>query len=172
MMAQNRILVSTCVLVALAAGGCGSHFAGEWVQESVAVRDGTLTPLTAERRMALRFDPPTSVRVGMYVEAAGVVQAQTVTLSEYSTLQNRTVAQFGAYTARVKDGQLVTYIGGDETARFRRVKGRSIFPSRIQLPHIASADPPARGGGDAPVPRPESVANGPRTVTAVVAVAE
>lgn len=47
----------------------------------------------------------------MYSDAAGVVEAGMVSLNEYETLQNRTVAQFGAFTARVEDDQLITYIG-------------------------------------------------------------
>ena len=140
MLPKNRILLTAFVLLPLA-GGCGSRFAGEWVQESEVDGEGTLAPITGSRRMALRFDPPTTVRLGMYSDAARVVEAGTVSLNEYETLQNRSVAQFGAYTARVQDGQLVTYIGGQESGRFRRVEGRSVFPSRIQLPHLSHANP-------------------------------
>lgn len=90
-----RILFAALVLLPLA-GGCGSRFAGEWVQESAADGDGTLAPITGSRRMALRFDPPTTVRLGMYSDAARVVEAGTVSLNEYETLQDRTFAQSGA----------------------------------------------------------------------------
>ena len=142
MATHYRMLFAALVLLPLA-GGCGSRFSGEWVQESEVDGDGTLSPITGSRRMALRFDPPTTVRLGMYSDAARVVEAGTVSLNEYETLQNRSVAQFGAYTARVQDGQLVTYIGGQESGRFRRVEGRSVFPSRIQLPHLSNANAPA-----------------------------
>ena len=161
MATRNLIVLAALVLLPLA-GGCGSRFAGEWVQESAVLDDGTLAPVSGERRVALRFDPPTSVRLGMYLDAARVVEAGTVASSEYQTLQNRTVAQFGAYTARVQEGELVTYIGGQEAGRFRRLKGRSVFPSRVQLPHLAQAGP----AGDAaaspalpPAPFHEAVAS-------------
>jgi hypothetical protein len=149
---HDRLLLAALVLLPLA-GGCGSRFAGEWVQDSVVERDGTLAPISGNRRIAVRFDPPTTVRLGMYSDAARAVEAGTVSLSEYETLQNRTVAQFGAYTARVQDGQLVTYIGGVESGRFRRVEGRSVFPSRIQLPHLSHASPPPTTD-DERAPRP------------------
>ncbi len=166
MSTNQRMLMAAFVLLPLA-GGCGSRFAGEWVQESAALGSGPAGTAAGERRLALRFDPPTTVRVGMYLDAAGVVEADTVALSEYLTLQNRTVAQFGAYTARVEDGQLVTYIGGKEAARFRRVEGRSIFPSRIQLPHLTRASPPS----DALAPSLAEAAAGVRGVTPPVLVA-
>ena len=167
MATPNRIFLAAFVLLPLA-GGCGSQFAGEWVQESVVQRDGSLTAPTGERRVALRFDPPTTVRVGMYLNAAEVVEAGTVSLSEYQTLQNRSVAQFGAYTARVEDGQLVTYIGGDEASRYRRVRGRSVFPSRVQLPHLSQATPPTIVAE----PLPGAVAGVPRSTTPLLVVAE
>ena len=165
---HKRILLAALVLLPLA-GGCGSRFAGEWVQESVVDRDGTLTPVTGNRRVALRFDPPTTVRLGTYSDAARVVEPGTVSLNEYETLQNRTVAQFGAYTARVEDGQLVTYIGGEEAGRFRRVTGRSVFPSRVQLPHLAHASPP---GEAAAAPEAEAVAGAPRLAKPVLLAVE
>ena len=137
-MSTRNMLLAALVLLPLA-GGCGSRFAGEWVQESALRPDGTLEPVSGERRIALRFDPPTSVRLGMYSDAARVVEAGTVALGSYQTLQNRTVAQFGVYTARVEDGQLITFIGGEEAGRFRRLEGQSVFPARVQLPHLASA---------------------------------
>jgi hypothetical protein len=142
MLTSNRIVLLACVLLPLA-GGCNSQFAGDWIQESETRADGTLVPITAGQRMAIQFTPPTSVRIGMYIDEAGVVEEQSVASSDYSTLQNRSVAQFGAYTARVIDGQLVTYIGAEESGRFRRVEGQSVFPSRIKLPNLVRADQPA-----------------------------
>src|SRR5262245_56478487 len=49
----NRILLAACVLVPFA-GGCGSKFAGEWVQESAMSRTGTLTPVAGNRRLAMQ----------------------------------------------------------------------------------------------------------------------
>lgn len=170
MSTQNRILLAVLVLLPLA-GGCGSRFAGEWVQESTVLDDGTLGPVSGERRIALRFDPPTSVSLGMYLDSAGVVEAGTVALSDYQTLQNRTVAQFGAYTARVQDGELVTYIGGQPAGRFRRLRGRSVFPSRVQLPHLAHVDP-AGGAATPPAPPNAAIAGTARPTVPMLVAAE
>lgn len=142
MLRKNQLLLTAFVLLPLA-GGCGSRFAGEWVQETALQPNGTITPLTDQRRLALQFIPPSTVRVGMYADAAGVVEAGTVSSSDYQTIQNRSVAQFGAYTARVVEGQLVAYIGGEEAGRFRRLTGQSVFPPMVKLPQIVRADAPA-----------------------------
>ena len=108
---RNSILLSALALLPLAVG-CNSRFAGEWVQESEVQRDGTLLPVSGERRVALQFTPPSTVRIGTYVDASRVVEAGTVAASDYQTIQNRTVAQFGVYTARVEDGQLRVSVPG------------------------------------------------------------
>ena len=142
MFANNRILLAAFVLLPLA-GGCGSQFAGEWVQESERLRDGTLAPVTGERRLAFQFTPPSTIRVGTYVDASRVVDDGTVTTTDYQTIQNRSVALFGAYTARVEDGKLIAYIGGEEKGRFRRLSGPSVFPPVVKLPPLAHARPPS-----------------------------
>ena len=144
MRAKNRILFAALVLLPLA-GGCGSRFAGEWLQESAVGRDGALLPADAERRIAFQFIPPSTVRVGMFADASGVVDDATVTSSAYQTIQNRTVAEFGAYTARVEDGQLIAYVGGEEKGRFRKLSGPSVFPPMVKLPAIVLASPPPDG---------------------------
>ena len=163
---QNRILLAAFVLLPLA-GGCGSQFAGEWVQESALDRSGAVVPVTAERRLAMQFTPPSTVRVGMYVDASGVVEAGTVTSSAYQTIQNRSVAQFGAYTARVEDGQLIAFIGGEEKGRFRKLTGKSIFPPVVKLPQIVRAAPSLDFAQAT-----EAVARVPRANAPTVAVAE
>ena len=52
MTTSKRILLAALVLLPLA-GGCGSRFAGEWVQESEVDGEGMLAPITGSRRMAL-----------------------------------------------------------------------------------------------------------------------
>lgn len=143
LLTANRIIVTACALVALAGGGCGSRFAGEWVQESIARHDGTLDPVRGERRMALQFIPPSTVRMGMYVDSSGVVEDETVASSDYQTIQDRSVAEFGAFTARVENGELIAYLGGEETWRFRRLHGKSVFPPLVKLPQFVRANQPA-----------------------------
>ena len=147
---NNRMLLAALTLLPLA-GGCGSRFAGEWVQESAVLRDGTVTSVSGERRLALQFTPPSTVRVGTYVDASRVVEPGTVSASDYQTIQNRSVAQFGAYTARVEDGQLITYIGGKENGRFRRLSGQSVFPPLVKLPQLVHARPPSAAPVSGPV---------------------
>jgi hypothetical protein len=142
MSAKNRILLAAFAVLLPLAGGCGSRFAGEWVQELAMHRDGTLAPVSGERRLAFQFTPPSSVRVGMYADASGVVEEGTVSSTDYQTIQNRTVAEFGAYTARVEDGQLIAYIGGAEKGRFRKLSGPSVFPPLVKLPQLIRASPP------------------------------
>ena len=139
---HKRILLSALVLLPLA-GGCSSQFAGEWVQESVRLRDGTLAAVEGERRTAFQFTPPSTVRLGTYSDVSGVVEEGTVSMSDYQTIQNRTVAEFGVYTARVEDGQLIAYIGGREQGRFRRLQGPSVFPPIVKLPSLVHGRPPS-----------------------------
>jgi hypothetical protein len=140
MLITNKWIVLLAALVLLPlAGGCGSRFAGEWVQEQAVARDGSVSPVGDDRRLALQFIPPSSVRVGFYSDASKVVEDDTVAMSDYQTIQNRSVALFGAYTARVEDGTLITYIGTEERGRFRRLKGQSVFPPLVRLPQLVRA---------------------------------
>ena len=169
MLMKQRVLLAAFVLVPLA-GGCGSRFAGEWVQESVVLEDGALAPVSGERRLALQFIPPSSVRIGSYSDASRVVEDDSVASSDYQTLQNRSVAQFGMYTARVEDGQLVTYINGREIGHFRRLDGPSVFPPLVKLPKLVQA-PTAIDGPMMPA-FPGAVASVRPPSAPVVAVAE
>jgi hypothetical protein len=116
----------------LAAGGC-SRFTGEWLEEGKIV-DGQYTPTDGPRRMALRFEHLATVRRGAYVDAAGVVEAKVVSDATYFTMKNDTVAQFGATIAKIENGKLITYIGNEESRRFVRVHGPSIFPPQVYVP--------------------------------------
>ena len=131
----------TGLLLALFAGGCNSRFAGEWVQQSEIDRTGTIKPVAGERCLAIQFIPPSTVRLGSFSNAARTVEANSVTSSDYQTIQDRTVAQFGNYTARVQDGQLVTYIGERAVGQFRRLHGKSVFPPMVALPRIVQSVP-------------------------------
>jgi hypothetical protein len=144
MLANNRILLAALVLLPLV-GGCGSKFAGEWVQESRVLDDGSFAPVSSDRRLALQFIPPSSVRIGSYSDASRVVEDDSVSSSDYQTLQNRSVAQFGAYTARVEAGELITYVNGHESGRFRRLQGPSVFPPLVKLPKFVHGGPSVGG---------------------------
>ena len=149
----NRMLLAACVLVPFA-GGCGSKFAGEWVQESAMSRSGTLAPVTGARRLAIQFTPPSSVRVGMYIDAANAIEPDTVATTDYQTIQNRSVAQFGSYTAHVEDGELVAWVGSEQLGRFRRLTGDSVFPPLQKLPQFVQAGTPSTELPLTPAPAP------------------
>jgi hypothetical protein len=140
MMTRNGFVWATFMLLPLA-GGCNSRFAGEWLQESVVDRTGTVKPVTGERRLALQFIPPSTVRLGSYSDAARTVEVDSVSSSDYQTIQNRTIAQFGTYTARVEDGQLVTFVGENAVGRFQRLSGKSVFPPLVTLPRFVRSGP-------------------------------
>jgi hypothetical protein len=139
------------------------------VQESVLI-EGEPMPIDGQRRLALQFIPPSSVRIGSYSDASRVVEAESVSSSDYQTLQNRSVAQFGAYTARVEDGQLVTFLNGEESGRFRRQQGKSVFPPLVKLPKLVHASP---SGNESLMPTPigGDLASAPRSAGPSLAAA-
>jgi hypothetical protein len=127
-----------CCLI-LIAGGC-SKFAGEWIEEGTIARDGTFQPARSDRRMALKFYPPSTVRYGSYFVPSGVVDHQTVQQDTYFTMQNRTVAQTGGMTLRPQGkNRLISYIADAEPKRFVKVRGNSIFPPPAILPSLADS---------------------------------
>lgn len=133
---RNLILI----LCLLPAAGCGSRFAGEWVEEGSFDEQGVFQQATGQRRLALRFDPPATVRYGAFVNRAGVVDQQSVQTDTYFTMQNREVAQFGSIIARVDRGRLIATIGGDVVTRFERVRGKRVFPPAMVLPSLAKGE--------------------------------
>ena len=136
-----RVFYPVMVMTAaLALSGCAS-FPGEWLEEGAVAADGTITPVEGERRAALKFIWPSTVRYGAYDNLAGVVDHQAVQTDLYFTMDWGRVAQFGATKARVKGDRLDAYIGGEITRRFRRVKGSSIFPPAVIAPSLAKAEP-------------------------------
>jgi hypothetical protein len=139
MMRRRTLMALSCLL--LLAGGCGSKFAGEWVEEGSFDDDGIFQEATGQRRLALRFDPPSTVRYGAFVQNGGVVDHQSVQTDTYITMQNRNVAQFGSMIARVDRGRLIATIGGDVVTRFERVRGKRVFPPAVYLPSLAQGQP-------------------------------
>jgi hypothetical protein len=137
---MRNLIVVSCLL--LFAGGCGSRFAGEWVEEGSYDEKGVFKESTGQRRIALRFEPPATVRYGALVSRAGVVDQQSVQTDTYLTMQGRTVAEFGSVIARVDRGRLLATIGGDYVMRFERVRGKRVFPPAVYLPSLAKAEEP------------------------------
>ena len=135
---RRNLLVMSCLL--LLAGGCGSKFAGEWVEEGSFDEDGVFQEASGQRRLALRFDPPSTVRYGAFVQNGGVVDHQSVQTDTYLTMQNRNVAQFGSMIARVDRGRLIATIGGDVVTRFERVRGKRVFPPAVYLPSLVKGE--------------------------------
>lgn len=133
-MRTGSLILVSCLL--LAAGGC-SRFAGEWVEEGSYDPDGVFREAEGQRRLALRFDPPATVRYGAFVQRAGVVDHQSVQTDTYFTMQGRRVAQFGSMIARVDRGRLIATVGGDVVTRFERVRGKRVFPPAMVLPSLA-----------------------------------
>jgi hypothetical protein len=155
---MRKLMILSCLL--LLAGGCGSKFAGEWVEEGTYGKDGVFQESAGQRRLALRFDPPATVRYGAFIHRAGVVDEQSVEEDTYFTLQNRQMAQFGSVIARVDRDHLVATISGDIVMRFQRVTGKSVFPPQVYLPSLAKAK------AQEPVPAVQPV-----TATEVIAAA-
>src|SRR5688572_4634673 len=135
---MRMTLLASCLLLFLASG-C-SRFAGQWVEEGTIASDGTFIPAQGERRMALRFDPPATVRYGSYFVQSGIVEHHTVQYDTYFTMKNRSVAQTGGMTLRPQGkNRLISYIGDGEPKRFVRVRGNSVFPPAAILPSLAKA---------------------------------
>ncbi len=138
---MRNLMLMSCLLL-FTATGC-SRFAGEWIEEGSYGPDGVFKEATGQRRLALRFDPPATVRYGALVTRVGVVDQQSVQTDAYLTMQNRRVAQFGSIIARVDRGRLMATIGGDVVTRFERVRGKRVFPPAVSLPSLAKAPEPA-----------------------------
>lgn len=137
-----RANVVMSVLLMMIAGGCAPSFTGQWLEER-AERAPTTGISRDYVRMALDFDPISSVRIGIYNETAGVVDDESVQQDQYVIYDGGKVAQFGAAYAKLETGdKMVANVAG--TARtFNRVKGHGIFPPLVRLPSLIKADPPA-----------------------------
>jgi hypothetical protein len=120
------------LLVVLLASGC-SHFRGEWVQDARIEPDGKVVELQGSRK-ALSFDGGATVMSGQLLSGSGVVAADSVRVTNYWTVQDDRVAQFGEMNARMEDGYLITDTGGDASYRFVRHRGPSVFPPRVKAP--------------------------------------
>ncbi|HEY7089782.1 MAG TPA: hypothetical protein VH518_16920, partial [Tepidisphaeraceae bacterium] len=102
----------TCLLLgaSMLNWGCwgGPNFSGEWLEDK-AVTEQT-NPVAAEAlpRMALQFDPVSTVRSGWYWDRSGVVDNESVQSTSYFTFDGNRAAQFGAMIARMEGGNEMT----------------------------------------------------------------
>lgn len=137
---RNGLLL-LCAMLCSLAGGCSSGFQGEWLEDGVALSDGTVTPMPADqRKLALKFDVPWVVRYGQFVESMNVVDPQSVQGNEYSTFEGGEKAEFGAMIARREGNRLVLVVGDNPIQRhFTKVQGRSIFPAHVRWPVMTDA---------------------------------
>ena len=131
-----RFAVAATCLMMFATIGC-TRFAGEWLEEGTVTPDGKLTPADPDRRQAMRFDWPATIRYGSYADMAGVVDNQTVQWDQYWTLKNDHVAQSGAMSAHMENGKLIMVVDGDVRKQFTKVKGDSIFPPQVKFPSLS-----------------------------------
>ena len=133
-----RSTILTCGLLLSLASGCVSKFDGEWLEDAGQRDIGNTLTASGERRMAIKFSPPSLVRTGLYLERNGVVDEESVQENGYFLFDGFKVAQFGAMTAKVNGRQLTASVPGGPERHFTRVRGKSIFPP--------AAIPPAFGG--------------------------
>lgn len=122
--------VGILVVCAFSSIGC-AKFDGEWLE--VAPLDSAGLD-SGYRRSAIKFEPPSMVRSGFFVEKMGVVDGTSVQVGSYYLYDGWKVAQIGAMTARVKGDQMIATVADGPERHFQRVKGKSIFPPRVTLP--------------------------------------
>jgi len=125
--------IALMCLLAMLATGCASKFTGEWLERA----DDGPPLISSERRMALKFDLPSTIRYGAYLNCSNVVDGESMQSDNYVLMQNDRVAQSGAITMRIEGEDLVACIGGDVVKHFHRVHGPSIFPPPFRIPELA-----------------------------------
>src|SRR4051812_2450027 len=86
--------------------GCASKFDGEWVEDRVPGQGGSI--ISGEPRMAVSFEPPSLVRVGLIVEEVNVVDSKSVQQAGYFLFEGWDKAQFGSMVAKVEGDEMVT----------------------------------------------------------------
>ena len=129
-------LIGTLMLAI--SSGC-SRFSGEWVQDGTIARDGSFKPVETDNRLALKFTPPSTVRVGRYLVPAGVVERDSTTLTRMSpcSIARRAVRRNGA----AHRGRPARHVRQRrESAAVLEDEGRrSIFPPAVVIPSIVDA---------------------------------
>jgi hypothetical protein len=127
------------MLLAVSSGCSSNKFAGEWIEEGRVNREGQYVTTEGPRRMALKFEPISTVRAGAYVDAARVVDQQAETRDTYIVMSDGNVVQFGSTIGRIEGNKLVTFVGAEGSRQFVRHKGPSVFPPRVWIPSLESS---------------------------------
>jgi hypothetical protein len=131
------MLLVTSVL----AGGC-NNFSGEWLEVEPLRLAEDHTPADDTYRVALQFDPVSTVRSGFFSERMGVVDDKSVQADTYFLFDGWQRAQFGTVIASLSGDRLTAQVGNRPPREFVRVKGKSIFPPHVKWPqYSAQADP-------------------------------
>lgn len=128
-------------LVLLVGVGCAPTFSGQWLEDKAPPKADMVGVKRDFVRMALDFDPISSVRVGIFNETAGVVDDESVQLDQYFTFDGGRVAQFGAAMARLESNEKLTANVAGTARTFMRVKGKGIFPPIVRIPPLTQSQP-------------------------------
>jgi hypothetical protein len=115
-------------LLILFATGCSTPFVGEWLEEAAP---------PGQKRMALKFEPPATVRYGSFNGIENVVDAQTEQSSEYFLYEGDHKAQFGSMIAHVEGDHLYATQSDHVEHVFDRIHGPSIFPPAVTVPDLS-----------------------------------
>ena len=133
-------LLSMCLL----AGGCNT-FRGEWLETERESFDKVALTDDDTHRIALQFDPVSTVRSGFYSERMGVVDDKSVQADTYFLFDGWQRAQFGTVIATMRGDRLTAQIGNRPPREFTRVRGKSIFPPLVRWPQYSAEAKPDAG---------------------------
>jgi len=128
-------LAVSCLMLLAVSSGCSSNkFAGEWIEEGRVNREGQYVTTEGPRRMALKFEPISTVRAVAYVDAARVVDQQAETRDTYIVMSDGNVVQFGSTIGRSRSKTPRIPLSGRNPAVTKRLRCRTgISPCRPAL---------------------------------------
>jgi hypothetical protein len=139
-----RPTVFSLLTMCLLACGC-NNFSGEWLElPREKTPDDALTE-DDTYRVALQFDPVSTVRSGFFSERMGVVDDKSVQADTYFLFDGWQRAQFGTVIATMHGDRLTAQIGNRPPREFARVYGKSIFPPLVRWPQYSAEAKPAAG---------------------------
>jgi hypothetical protein len=135
---------STLLLMAMGLLACGCNtFSGEWLEVNQEKFGGPAMTDDDTHRIALQFDPVSTVRSGFYSERMGMVDDTSVQADTYFLLDGWQRAQFGTVIAVMHGDRLTAQIGNRPPREFARVYGKSIFPPLVRWPQYSAEAKPA-----------------------------
>src|SRR5262245_7679784 len=135
-----RVTVLGLLMTALLSGGCNT-FSGEWLEVEGTIAEPV--PPDDTYRVALQFDPVSTVRSGLFSERMGVVDDKSVQADTYFLFDGWQRAQFGTVIATMHGDRLTAQIGNRPPREFERVRGKSIFPPLVRWPQYSAEAKPA-----------------------------